>query len=78
MGRVRISYDSEANAAYIYFVQEIGVGEATETVPFFDPDTGLEVIVDLDADRKILGFEVLSASQQLRTETLGLADDATR
>jgi uncharacterized protein YuzE len=65
-----VDYDHEADAAYVY-VTEIGPGEAVEQVICEDErlPTG-DVIVDLDNEGRILGFEVLAASRALPTKLL--------
>ena len=70
---MRITFDPAANAAYVYVVDSIGVGEAHQSLPFYDEGSGVEVVVDIDREGKVLGFELLSARQQLRAETLDSA-----
>jgi len=56
---MRIEFDKEADAAYIYF-KEIGNGEVAETITLND-----SVNVDLDKNGKVLGIEILDASEHL-------------
>ena len=56
---MRIEFDKEADAAYIYF-KEIGNGEVVETITLND-----SVNVDLDKEGKVLGIEILDASEHL-------------
>jgi uncharacterized protein YuzE len=69
---LRVTYDAEANAAYIYLVEDIEPGGVAKVVPF-DPSDGVMVNLDLDVDGRILGLEVLGArsllSRQLLSET---------
>lgn len=51
------SYDSQADAAYIYLTHPIAAGAATRTVPF-DPTIGM-FNLDLDTDGHVLGLEIL-------------------
>jgi uncharacterized protein YuzE len=67
---VRITYDPEANAAYIYLVQQIGIGGVAKSVPIegegIDP---ADFVFDFDRDGRLIGIEVLFASQLLADET---------
>lgn len=75
---MRITYDSEAGAAYIYVVDPIGAGEAvTQQHSITTPDPDGEIILDFDADGKLLGIEVLDAERVLRTDTLKAAGPPT-
>jgi uncharacterized protein YuzE len=67
---VRVTYDAEADAAYFYFVEEIQPAEAVRTVCVDPEEVGGMVNLDLDADGKILGLEVLDARRLLRTDVL--------
>lgn len=67
---VRVSYDAEADAAYFPFVEEIRPGEAVRTISVDPQDVGGMVNLDLDADGRILGLEVLDASRLLRRDVL--------
>ncbi len=56
---MRIEFDKEADAAYIYF-KEIENGEVAETITLND-----SMNVDLDKEGKVLGIEILDASEHL-------------
>ena len=60
---MRIEFDKEADAAYFYF-KEIGGGEVAETISLND-----SVNVDLDKNGKVLGIEILDASEHLPSST---------
>jgi uncharacterized protein YuzE len=62
---LRISYEETVNAAYVYLVDEIAVGAALNTVCVDPIDIGGMVNIDLDANGKIIGIEVLDASGML-------------
>ena len=65
-----IEYDPKSDAAYVY-VTEIGAGEAVDQVVLEDDQLPSgEVIIDLDKDGRLLGFELLSASSTLPTKLL--------
>lgn len=75
---MRITHDSDANAAYIYLVEEIGRGEVARTcVADIAMDNGA-ITIDFDAEGRVLGIEVLGANQVLRAETIRAAEDITR
>jgi uncharacterized protein YuzE len=57
------TYDSEADAAYIYLEHPISPGTA-EKVATFDTDRGM-VNLDTNPDGQILGLEILGARTHL-------------
>ena len=61
---MRVTYDSEVNAAYISLTT-IGVGEARYQVPVSAEHAAGEIILDLDRDGRLIGIEVLDARQGL-------------
>ena len=61
----RVEYDPEANAAYIYLTDEIPAGGVARCVPLDPIEVGGMVNLDLDADGRILGIEVLDARGKL-------------
>lgn len=56
------TYDSDADAAYIY-LDQIEAAAAQQVVPF-DPDQGM-FNLDLNADGHVLGLEIISARKHL-------------
>lgn len=64
------TYDRAADAAYIYLVDEISPGGSEASVEVEADEICDIVLVDLDEHGRLLGLEVLSASLQLRPETL--------
>ncbi len=60
----RVKYDPDANAAYIYLVEEILRGEVERTISV-DPREGMMVNLDLDSGGRIIGIEVLDARELL-------------
>jgi uncharacterized protein YuzE len=66
---VRISYDKEVNAAYISLTERIGVGGVKKAVPV-DNDINL----DFDSEDRLVGIEVLAASDRLPAEVLSEAE----
>ena len=65
---MRITFDKEADAAYIYF-KELANGESVKTISLND-----SIIIDLDAEGKALGIEVLHASKNLPQNVLKSAE----
>ena len=59
---MKITYDKEANAAYLYFKKFRSV---SKTLPITE-----DVIVDLDSKGKILGIEILNASSHVAIKDL--------
>jgi uncharacterized protein YuzE len=71
---VRITYDPEANAAYLYLVDEIGIGGVAQSVPISGEGIdAADFVFDFNRDGHLVGIEVLAASQLLAAETLGKA-----
>ena len=64
---MKIEYDKEADAAYVYF-KEIAEGEVTQTISLNDC-----VNVDLDKDGRTLGIEILDASRNLPRSAISSA-----
>ncbi|MFH1917194.1 MAG: DUF2283 domain-containing protein [Nanoarchaeota archaeon] len=62
---MKLTYDKETDAAYIYFEFPLKEGKVKETVEVND-----FLILDFDADHKLLGVEILNASKVLHKETL--------
>ena len=58
---LRVTYDSEANAAYIYFVSNIEFGGVARTVPVDGGEHPWMVNLDVDSEGRLLGIEVLDA-----------------
>lgn len=56
---MKIEYDKDVDVAYIYF-KDIDEGEVVQTISLND-----SVNIDLDADGKTLGIEILNASKNL-------------
>ncbi|MFH0836578.1 MAG: DUF2283 domain-containing protein [Candidatus Aenigmatarchaeota archaeon] len=54
---MKVTYDKEADAAYIYLKDRIEKGEVKSTVSMNE-----NIILDFDSDKKLIGIEILSAS----------------
>lgn len=64
---MEMTYDAEVDAAYLTLVEEIHDGEVGSTERL---QAAAEIYADFDAQGRLLGFEILSASQVLRDEVL--------
>ena len=62
---MRIEYDKEVDAGYIYLVDTIDEGEAVKTI-----ELDSNIILDFNKEGKLLGIEVLNASKVLKDDTL--------
>jgi uncharacterized protein YuzE len=70
MAAVRLTYDAEADAAFVYLVDRIGPGEAPRSIMC---DLEIEqgaVILLLNKHDQVVGVEVLGASRLLPPEIL--------
>ena len=62
---MRLEYDREVDAAYIYLQLPIKDGEAKKTIQLND-----NIVLDFDENDKLIGVEVLNASTVLSEETI--------
>ena len=62
---MKLEYDPEADAAYIYLEYPIKEGGAKKTIQLND-----NIILDFDDKNKLLGVEILDASKTLKKEVL--------
>ena len=62
---MKITYDKEADAAYIYLEFPVKDGAAKKTVKFND-----NIILDFDKKGKLLGIEILDASRVMNKKVL--------
>jgi uncharacterized protein YuzE len=65
---MRVTYDPEANAAYIY-IREPEARQGTVTSLPVDGAPGM-IVLDFDTDGRLFGVEVLDASRLLPQELL--------
>jgi uncharacterized protein YuzE len=61
-----MTYDAEANAAYIYVADSIGPGEVAESHPLHHFTPGASVVADFDRDNRLLGIELLGVTHLLK------------
>ena len=69
---MRVTYDRDANAVYIYLVERIAPGEA---VAQESPSEG--ITLDFERRGKLLGIEILAARRMLRPSVLLAAERMT-
>ncbi|MCP4308336.1 MAG: DUF2283 domain-containing protein [bacterium] len=68
---MRIEYDPKVDAAYIYLMDDIGVGGVAFTVPCDPVAVDGEINLDFDDQRRLIGIEIMSASRKLPPGLLG-------
>ncbi|MBI1974061.1 DUF2283 domain-containing protein [Candidatus Micrarchaeota archaeon] len=54
---MKVTYDKDVDAAYIYLKETIGKGEVKNSISINE-----NIIIDFDASKKLIGIEILSAS----------------
>jgi uncharacterized protein YuzE len=70
---MRMTYDGHADAAYFAIEDDIADGSAVENVVIERPGRG-DIVLDFDADGRLLGVEVIGASGLLRPAAIAAAD----
>jgi uncharacterized protein YuzE len=72
---MKITYDKQADAAYVMIADRIHDGEATTQLHSIQtPGEKGEVTLDFDRNGKLLGMEILGAEQVLQPEVLAHAE----
>lgn len=69
MSERRFTVDHSADAAYFPIATSIGAGDSVETLIVERPQGTL--VLDFDADGRLLGVEVLGATALLTADTIG-------
>jgi uncharacterized protein YuzE len=64
------TYDTAADAAYIYLVNEIEPGGSKRQAVAEVDGFAAMVVFDLDDQNRVLGIEIVGARGSLQTETL--------
>jgi uncharacterized protein YuzE len=67
---LHVTLDGEGDSAYVYLAERINAGEAVEQVVLDDDRVDGMVVLDLDANGRILGMEVVGASGLLPASLL--------
>ena len=65
---MKLTYDAEADAAYLYLTAGAKPGQAAKTWPGEGCADGVNL--DFDAKGRLLGIEILEASRRLAPELL--------
>lgn len=71
---MRITYDGEVNAAYIYLRDVIEPGGVKMTYCCDRQKVDAEINLDFDTKGRLVGIEVLDASAKLPPELLNVAE----
>jgi len=69
-----VTFDKEADAAYIYLAESIGTGGVKKTYPCDSREVGGMINLDFDAEGRLVGVEVLDASRLLPDALLQVAE----
>ena len=73
---MRVTYDAEADAAYITIAAGIAEGAATQQLHSIATPGGLgEIILDFDNENHLIGLEVLNARLVLPENVIRAAKD---
>jgi uncharacterized protein YuzE len=64
---MKFSYDPEADAAYVKLVEG---GRSSKQVVVDDPELWKPIVIDLDLEGHVIGFEFLTASESLPAQLL--------
>jgi uncharacterized protein YuzE len=70
---MRVTYDDEANAAYIELEDDVAEGSSVENVLVERPGRG-DIVLDFDAHGRSLGVEILGATELLHPAVLNATD----
>ncbi len=62
---MKVEYDKDVDAAYIYLKYPIKDGEAKDTIELNE-----NIILDFDENKKLIGVEILNASKVLDKKAL--------
>ncbi|GGR31058.1 DUF2283 domain-containing protein [Agromyces mediolanus] len=62
---MKLTYDPEADAAYLTLGDTIAPGSISHTVEFESPAGGTMLLADVDTNGRILGFEFIGAQHTL-------------
>lgn len=67
---MRITYDADADAAYIYLADEIEAGGVARTYACDPQEVNGMINLDFDEAGRLIGIEVMDASKMLPTKAL--------
>lgn len=69
---MRMTFDPDADAAYIYVADEIAAGAAVENL-VVERDGHGDIVLDFNAEGRLLGVEVIGARRLLGEPALSTA-----
>jgi uncharacterized protein YuzE len=69
---MRMTYDGDADAAYLAVEDDVANGSAVENVVIERPGRG-DIVLDFDADGRLLGVEIIGATGLLRPAAVAAA-----
>ena len=67
---MRVTYDGEANAAYVYLQDKISPGAVKRSYVCNHDGLDGEIILDVDENNRLIGIEVLHASNRMPSPLL--------
>jgi uncharacterized protein YuzE len=70
---MRITFDPEVDAAYVYLQNDIAHGTAVENV-VVERDGKGDLVLDFDADGYLLGIEIMGATGLVHNSILAAAE----
>jgi uncharacterized protein YuzE len=72
---MKLTYDKEADAAYITIAPSIAPGQAAQQVGFIEtPNKESQISLDFDDEGHLLGVEIIFAARALAPEALASAE----
>ncbi|MCX6580339.1 MAG: DUF2283 domain-containing protein [Candidatus Aminicenantes bacterium] len=71
---MRVTYDKQANAAYIYLASQIFPRSIIDTYTCNPVEVGGEINLDFDNQGRLVGIEILNADKKLPMEVLENAE----
>ncbi|TYK51119.1 DUF2283 domain-containing protein [Actinomadura decatromicini] len=75
MAEVKVTYDQQANAAYIYLLDPTQAGTKSAHMYACDPvDVDGVINLDFDAEGRVIGIEILDARSKLPRYLLDAAE----
>jgi uncharacterized protein YuzE len=72
---MKITYDRSIDAVYIYLNIKANKGQVAKTYPCNPIEVGGEINLDFDSDGKLLGVEVMNASNKLSKDIIENAEN---
>jgi uncharacterized protein YuzE len=67
---VRWEYHPESDSAYFYLLDEVGAGEAVTQVEVDAQELAQPIVIDLDREGRVLGFEFPAGASKMLPQDL--------